>query len=236
LKDRITSEDLDADSEGSIYGQKITSSWKPITYLTENYVYKGPYCSSRINIPYKTVERYNKFRLYGDEAILQQEIVLDEKDSPYLRSPNLGSWPPETVMEEVKKGLTGRIVIRNSMRVFQGTELIDRNELDWFRALYHFMIRFILGVGDSGFWNYINNYGIDYEENRNFKKSIETVQQALFCKPLSNKYRNTVSIMLKRYHSDLKDKLDKFVSTNASGNELERLELLKKLLETEVYD
>ena len=38
---QITQDDLMADQEGPIYGQTVTSLWKPLTWITEQWVYKG---------------------------------------------------------------------------------------------------------------------------------------------------------------------------------------------------
>ena len=68
--DQLKMSDLDADEQGPIYGQKVTATWKPLTYITKNWVYKGPYTGKRANIPAQTVERSRKFKSYGDEGAL----------------------------------------------------------------------------------------------------------------------------------------------------------------------
>ena len=149
-----------------LFGQRVTASWKQFTYITKDYVYKGPFMGSRASIPQCTVERFALLRKFGDEAALEQHVVGSAGEY-YLRSPNVGTrWPPKTTTDNVKGSLVGRIVDRESMGIFRGERLIELETIDWVRVLYHFIARYVFWFGDTGLYNVINNWGIDYEENR----------------------------------------------------------------------
>jgi hypothetical protein len=230
----ITKEYLYADEDGPIYGQKVTAKWKPITYLTKEWVYKGPYTGTRSGIPALVVNRYNTFMLYGDKSVLSQEIVADEQRNIYLKSPNIGTvWPPKTVEDVVYSwtGMRGRIADRNSMGVYQGNDLIDASKIDWERYLYHFIIRYIINGGDGNSVNYINNYGVDYEENRTPDKADpEDIVQVMFKKPVSKKYAGVYKKSINKYSKALHQRLTMDVLPKVSGEELRRTKLVIELL------
>lgn len=231
---------LNADEQGPIYGQKVTASWKPVTYITREWVYKGPFTGKRSSIPDKTEKRAKLFHSLGDEAALTQEKVTDSDGNIYLRSPNIGTkWPPKTTVDTVKKytndpklNIIGRIADRKSMGVLQGLELIDLGIMDWGRVLYHLIMRFILNAGDTFYGNYINNYGIDFEEDRTEKDTISSnMIELLFKQKPAKKYTVITENALKEHASELKQKLEQYVIPKVSGIELKRTQLVISLLE-----
>jgi hypothetical protein len=227
---QITQEDLIADEQGSLYGQKVTSGWKPTTYITRQWVYKGPYLGSRASIPARTEQLCHRFHQFGDESALQQTVVTGP-DGLYLRSPNIGTaWPPTSHMEIVRPGLTGRVVDRASMGVLQGDDLIRRGEIDWFRFLYHFIVRYIIGAGDAGFWNYINNYGIDFEENRKISADPPSLIQLMFNKAPAKDLMGPINTAIKQLSPELIKRLETYVIPNATSEEQRRARLAIKLL------
>jgi hypothetical protein len=230
---RITLADLEADENGPIYGQKVTASWKPKTYLTQRWVYKGPYTGKRVMIPTNTEARYRKFKLYGDDAAMSQEVVEGPDQQVYLRSPNIGEkWPPITTVANVTGEIIGRIADRISMGVYQGKDLIDLHKMDWERCLYHFMVRYIINAGDSGYYNYLNNYGIDYEEDRTpDKKKPENIVQIMFKKKPSEKYEQATQQAIRQHANTLKAKIETLVLPIVTGEELKRTHLVLSLLD-----
>jgi hypothetical protein len=228
----ITIDDLNADENGLIYGQKVTASWKPKTYITRQWVYKGPYMDKRKSIPNHTVERYNKFKLYGDEAAISLEVVKGPDNQIYLKSPNIGEkWSPITTVDNVTHDIVGRIVDRASIGVYTGRDLIDLQKMDWKRCIYHFIIRYIINAGDSIYNNYINNYGIDYEEDRTPDKEEPTnIVQIMFKKPLSKKYMDKTKQAIKQNIKFLKNKIETIVLPKVQGEELKRTQFVLKFL------
>lgn len=230
--DRITSDDLNADEDGPIYGQKVTASWKPMTYLTHQWVYKGPYLGKRERIPASTVERYQKFRSYGDDAVIPQEIVYGPGNQLYLKSPNIGvKWPPMTEVDKVKDTIVGRIVNRYSMGVYQGDELIKTGQINWEKFLYHFIVRYIINAGDAGSWNFINNFGIDYEEDRTHTHGDPTTMlEVLSNKRISKNDLQSYEKALVSLANTLKSRVTRNVLPKVSGEELRRTQLVLSLL------
>jgi len=232
----ICLDDLNADQDGPIYGQKVTASWKPKTYLTQKWIYKGPYTGKRSNIPFKTVERYRRFLMLGDQAAIPVEVVKGPDQHNYLRSPNVGTqWPPTAVTDHVTQTETGRIVDRQSMGVYRGQELIDMGKMDWERGLYHFLIRYIINAGDAGLWNYINNYGIDYEEDRTHKgEKPKNILEVISNKPFSRNYAPLVEQAVAQYAPILKSKIEQLVLPQIKAfhndQEYERTQLVLDLL------
>lgn len=238
----ITEINLFADSQGPIYGQRVTASWKPLTYLTENWVYKGPYTGKREHIPSNTVERYHKFLSYGDTSVLPMEEVFGPNRSRYLRSPNIGTqWPPKTEVDTVISGVIGRILSKDdtksvssksSMGVYTGVGLIDNGGMDWIKMLYHFIIRFIIGAGDAGLFNYLNNYGLDYEENRTSNGGDpKCIIDVLFGKSPDARIRGLTERSIKENALILIDRLTRDVLLFASGQELSRTQLVLGLFQ-----
>ena len=228
-EESITMENLKADSEGFIYGQKVTAIWKPITYITKDWVYKGPYIGKREKIPQSIIDRYNKFKEYGDTAALKQEIInINEKK--FIRSKNIGTkWPPKTNIDKVTKEITGRIVERESMGIYQGSQLIENSKIEWFKCIYHFLIRYIINAGDSGYWNYINNYGIDYEEERSEQTQIPSnIIRVMFIKNLNKKFVEPTQNAINIYKKELIEKLEKIVTEDT--REKKRIKLVISLL------
>ena len=159
-------------------------------------------------------------------------MVTGPNGQVYLRSPNIGrNWPPKTTPDKVKGDLHGRIVDRKSMGIYQGQDLMDRHEIDWERFLYHFLVRYIIGAGDSGPWNFINNYGIDYEEDRTPDSEPPTnLLQVMFKKPQSTKYATLIMQAVKNMRVPLKKKIETVVLPYTTGQEVERVRNVCKLL------
>ena len=225
--------DLNADHEGAIYGQKVTASWKPLTYITQHWIYKGPYKGKRQYIPDLVVQRYQRLLQLGDQAVFPQIKIIGNDGYPYLKTPNIGTkWPPQTTVDVVDSGtnLVGRIVDRNSMGIYQGDQLIGMEQIDWEKYLYHMILRYILNFGDSGYWNYINNYGIDYEENRTISKSKPTdILQVISNKPIT-RYREAHLQYSKQLASQLLQRINQFVLPHVNGVELQRTQTVIDLL------
>jgi hypothetical protein len=224
--------DLNADELGPIYGQKVTASWKPTTYITKDWVYKGPYVGKREKIPAITVSRARLLRQLGDDTALLQEIVFGPNNELYLRSENIGEkWPPITHTDTVRPNLVGRIADRHSMGVYQGLDLIDLCKMQWERAFYHFLIRYIINAGDAHFVNYINNYGVDFEEDRTQDKSEPTtLLEVMFKKPLSHTYLSHVTTELVFCYEKLKCRIEYEVLPHVTGQMLDRTRLILRLL------
>ncbi len=150
-----------------LYAQKVTAAYKPFTYVTREKIYKGPIDSKKAD---EIIAVAKRFLALEDSSVLIPEKIKAEGNY-YLSYENVGeSWDPKFTFTVVKNSKTeqimGNVVERKSIGIYQGSELISLNKMDYDKMFWHFMVRYILGRGDSGLWNYINNHGIDFDDRR----------------------------------------------------------------------
>ena len=69
-------------------------------------------------------------------------------------------------------------VVRAQEEFKENGKLPDK---EWEGLLYHFIVRYVLRVADTGLWNVINGKGIDYEEERK-QKNINHLFDTFFSK------------------------------------------------------
>ena len=220
-----------------IFGQKVTASHKPFTIIMKDKVYKGPFKNTSLPIEIRGIAI--DFRALGDDSVLVPTVVI--RDSPnysgvYLSYDNVaeGSFPPPTTRVKVKGDLEGEVVLRSEAGIYQGYELIKMGKMDYPRMFYHFCIRFILGRGDSGLWNYINNHGIDFDDRRHI---LEESEYADFWSVIFVKNPNKeIFPLIKRAFDECKENLAKrlkplvLLKGTVSGENLRRYAILMKFL------
>lgn len=225
----ITYKDLKTEY-GFIYGQKVTASWKQKTYITKEWVYKGPYEGKRSEIPEIVVERSNKL-LELEDSVLKSEIVF-LGGKKFLRSKYIGAWPPHYKKDKLLPGDTedSNIIIREETGIKQGYALIEDGSMNYKKLFYHFILRFIFGYGDSILQNYINNYGIDFEENRGkFPERLEEIGD-IFTKRPPLKITKILDKKIVDLKGFLLKKLKLLGSSDLEKNEKKRLSLVLNLL------
>ena len=217
-----------------IFGQKVTAPHKPFTLIMEKKVYKGPFKDLILPTEIRSVAL--EFVKMGDESVLVPEIV--QKESPnkefagiYLCYDNVAeaSFPPPTTWEKVKGNFEGPVVSRVDAGIYQGYELIKMGKMDFPTMFYHFCVRFILGRGDSGLWNYINNHGIDFDDRRQEKPQDQYTDfwSVIFIKNPNSEMFPIIKKALIECKKDLVKRLKKLV---LDGEELRRHEILMSFL------
>ena len=156
-------------------------------------------------VPEQVVKSSEFFRLHGD-CILEPEIIM-VNDKKYLKYLNLGTkWPPKTRVENIRGEIKGNLADRLSLGIYNGHELIKNGEMIYKKMFYHFRLRYILGKGDSNLNNYINNVGIDFEENRT-RLEVEGFFQKIFTKLPNSVVLKTLREELARNRVELSKKL-----------------------------
>ncbi len=177
-----------------VVGQKVTKACKVPTMLDGDTVMKGPFRPTA-KVLALVFHRSRQFKAWGDKAFLPWEVVQDpETNHFYLSTVNMGKLPEEVVWDlyyqyENKgnaKALThGPLFGWKLPRIREGSVERDRGGVSrvsdeiaargdvprkmWFGIMYHLLVRYVLRGGDTGFWNFINGIGIDFEEVRGFK-------------------------------------------------------------------
>lgn len=219
--------------QNPLYAQKVTSGYKPFTFVTREKIYKGPMDSTKAD---KIISLANKFAELGDSSVLIPEKIKVEGDY-YISYENVGlDWNPKveyTVVKTTPEGqIMGNIVDRKSIGVYQGSELIENGSMDYDLLFWHFCVRYILGRGDSGLWNYINNHGIDFDDART-KFGQPTIMELLFTKKqrqhsvLEKEIASRSSVLIKKLRkleldgddSDRRDELVNALSMSSTSND-----------------
>jgi hypothetical protein len=232
-------EDIEALSDPDpLYGQTVTASWKVVTVITPKYVYKGPY--SRLDAIKGVVQRSERLKELGDKWFVEQQIIKYGSDL-YLRSENIGSEVVDNykwTVKKIKGDLIGRVVDRESMGAPRAIDVYRKEgrlpEEQWFGILYHFILRYVLQIADTGLWNVINGKGLDYEESRHDdikedqKKSL--LELLMRKKPEKNLAKDFVK-HLNIYKEQLVERLKRYALPHTEGDERQRLNLVLRLLQ-----
>lgn len=189
LRSRVTqkSQDyIDTFIRDSMLGQKTTSKYKPLVFLNNGLVLKGPYdLSKRSALLAHTLFRWELFSTLwaeGYEVVDYMRLVCgDNPTLVYFEMPHIGStcmstW---TGTHQTILGRDEQLVVadkRGQGIVEFGDYLDGEPHMDVVvNALIHFMHRYICDpiVGDAALRNVLVRtgdaplaFGIDYEENR----------------------------------------------------------------------
>lgn len=156
------------------HAQKRTSRYKKHTYVTPKYVYKGPYnkYDSRFNT---LLARHWILRTYFDDKTVQLPVCETWDDGIYLRFENISTadfskwsiYPTDTL----KGSEHIHVVDRKSLGIYQVSQCLgELTAYEKRQVLYHLILRFCCGIGDSHLGNMIWNgetlLGLDLEDNR----------------------------------------------------------------------
>jgi len=181
------------DEKRFVYGQRVTSKHKALTMLDGERVMKGPIDPKK---PMLALIYYRclKLKEWGDDASVWWEIVQHPVTKAlYLSTPNLGLLPERVVYKTVYHFdlPSGEVHIRGWC-LPRITETVERDRggvsraIDelrcrgtlpsemWRDLFYHLLLRWVIKGGDTGLWNVINGYGIDFEEERGDPKEGQT--------------------------------------------------------------
>lgn len=175
----------DAVSRGdTLYGQKLTSRNKPVTYIIRSgdlagTVMKGPYpCADTV---LKLWSRFEGFRRMGCD-VLPLKILKDVDQGLWVSMTVMARAPPnEWTFEEVDDSILGRKIPRLVRESLGSNRLLDKplaeieEVLFGERFLYRdYLIAACMGAGDQGHWNCLTMDGrsvlIDYEDSSTRKK------------------------------------------------------------------
>lgn len=182
--------------EKQLCAQRRTALHKMHVYVTEKYVFKGPYKKNSERLD-TTLARHILFRnIFNDRTVQAVAVVEWEGDGCYFRFPNVATKPHSEWKIIKTDSLNGKeqikVVKRESMGIQLASDCLARlNDAQKVRILYHLLLRFCCAptVGDSSLRNILYNgkaiYSIDLEETRinteikNVKTAEEVVQLLL---------------------------------------------------------
>lgn len=212
------------DPSQHIVCQKVTALWKVPVRIVNGSIYKGPYSrdSAALCLIY---ERSAFFEACNDTAAVLYTIVHTPNEAQFFAvTPYLGSELPPTkvdsylprnhpehsqrkaplICRETQLDFHGRCrrevggVSRGSDEVNLKGDLLQGQQ-DWKPLLFHFCLRYILRVADTGLHNVVNARGIDYEEVRKEESSDSDLLSLLFPKrlPSTKQALKSVSVALR---------------------------------------
>ena len=189
----ISLEELERIKKLNYVGQKVTSKWKQMVYLTPEAVYKGPYLLEKGNTKNRlelTYSRYLSF-LSLEINVPKCEFLYEEKSEQkviWMKMEQISSCPLEEWKKESKEpiemcnGMKGSIIKRRSLGFDNGSNITLEEWEAYPEAAIELIlilfVRYILEpcIGDTGFWNTLYRFQdhrvfmIDYEEVRDLTK------------------------------------------------------------------
>ena len=198
------------DNKKFIIGQKVTASWKAVTMVTKDWVYKGPYKITNPVLPL-VYSRSQKFKKWCDDSFIENKIIRDG-DIFYIKMPNIGDIPEAeyTWYLPGDRETKAMVAIRGSGGVIRASdEFKAKGKLPdkiLENILYHFILRYITRSADTGLWNVINGKGIDFEEVRSEQNPTNLIE-ALFVKKPSKALLEEINKVLKKVKNNLYKKM-----------------------------
>lgn len=156
--------------------QKRTGQHKKNVYVTEKYVYKGPYERESTRLQTAVARHLLLGRVLGDPTVQTPKLV-QWSDGWYLRFTNIATRPRGQWQTRRTTTLKGReaftLVERESMGIQQVSKcLMQLTSQQKLQVLYHLVLRFCCApaIGDSHLGNMLYNgksvYGVDLEDYR----------------------------------------------------------------------
>lgn len=162
--------------EKELHAQKRTSASKKHVYVTEQYVYKGPYQKGSKRL-HTLLARHKLLGGLLSDVTVQPYCVVEWEDGCYLRFENVATTARSQWKLVETSTLKGRehikLIERSSMGIRLLSECIaELNERQLCQVLYHLLLRFCCAppIGDTHLGNMLYNgkrvIGLDLEDNR----------------------------------------------------------------------